>query len=533
MKKLLLFITFLGIASGLFAQVTKTVNLTTAGTLSTILTSDELNTVTTLTIIGNIDARDFKTMRDKMPLLAVLDLGSVTIAAYNGTEGTSPYSNGYPANAIPDYAFFNQGTNKGKTSLISVVLPSLVPSIGSYAFSGCTGLTTVAIPSSVTSIGEGAFLNCTGLITVDSNNPNYSSIDGVLFNKTKSSLIQCPISKIGSFTIPSSVTSIRAGAFSDCTGLTTVAIPSSVTSIGYMAFAGCSGLTTVAIPSSVTSIGNYAFVSCSGLTTVTIPFSVTSIGNWAFSYCSGLITVDSNNPNYSSIDGVLYNKTQTSLINCPISKIGSYTIPSSVTSIGVYAFLSCTRLTSVAIPSSVTSIGNSAFAECSGLTTVTMPSSLTSIGSEAFGYCWALTSITTSRLTPLDLSSSSYVFYQVNTTTCTLNVPLGSKSAYQAAQQWKDFTNIVEKNFTGIDPIISDQKLTVYPNPTSGKVKLVFDQLPLGGITLTVNDFTGKTILTQLIHENEAWIDLGGNSPGVYFINTNLKNYKVQKVILK
>jgi hypothetical protein len=92
---------------------------------------------------------------------------------------------------------------------------------------------------------------------------------------------------------------------------------------------------------------------------------------------------------------------------------------------------------------------------------------------------------------------------------------------------------IVEKDFTGIDPISNQQQLTIYPNPTSGKVKLVFDQIPQGGTTLIVNDVSGKTILTQFIQDKEEWIDLKGNTPGVYLLNTNLKNYKVQKVILK
>ena len=112
-------------------------------------------------------------------------------------------------------------------------------------------------------------------------------------------------------------------------------------------------------------------------------------------------------------------------------------------------------------------------------------------------------------------------------------VPVGSKSAYQVAEQWKDFTNIVEKDLTGIALITSDQQLIVYPNPTSGKVKLVFDQVPQGGTTLTVNDFNGKTILTRFIQNKKEWIDLKGNTPGVYLIRTNMKDFKVQKVILK
>lgn len=501
MKKLLLLLTFLSLTSGIFAQVSKTVNVSTAGTLSSTLASNELATITNLTVTGTIDARDFKTMRDKMPLLAVLDMSGVTIAAYYGSGGTSPSWGdfNYPANNFPNYAFSYPNTEQGKINLISIVLPTSCTTIDSFAFAHCNGLTNVTIPSSVKSLKQYVFYYCSGmnsiiipssvnsigfctfamnsgLVSVDSNNPNYSSLDGVLYDKAQTTLISCPISKIGSFTIPSSVTSIEI-----------------------YAFLGCKGLTIVTIPSSVTSIGDDAFEFCNGLTTVTIPSSVTSISMNAFKYCSGLITV---------------------------------TIPSSVTSIGVGAFRYCSSLTTVGIPLSMTLIEDYAFDGCKGLTTVTIPSSVTRIGMRAFQDCTGLTSITTTRLIPINLSSLN-VFYQVNKTTCKLYVPVGSKSAYQVADQWKDFTNIVEKDFTGIDPIISDQKLNTYPNPTTGKVKLVFDQIPIKGTTLTVNDFTGKTILTQSIQNKEEWIDLKGNSPGVYLIRTNMKDFKVQKIILK
>lgn len=92
---------------------------------------------------------------------------------------------------------------------------------------------------------------------------------------------------------------------------------------------------------------------------------------------------------------------------------------------------------------------------------------------------------------------------------------------------------VTQESTTGIAPIISDQKLIIYPNPTSGKVKLVFDQIPPDGTYLAVTDLTGKTIVKQFIQNKEEWIDLGGNMPGIYFIKTNLRNVKVQKVLLR
>ena len=229
-----------------------------------------------------------------------------------------------------------------------------------------------------------------------------------------------------------------------------------VTSIEWAAFYGCTGLTSVTIPNSVTSIGSSAFYGCTGLTSVTIPNSVTSIGT-AFVGCSGLteINVDENNSVYSSIDGVVLNKSQTELVCYPGGKQGAYTIPNSVTSIGRYAFQECRGLTSIDIPNSVTSIGDYAFSDCTGLTSVTIPNSVTSIGSSAFYYCSGLTDIYCHIEEPLTIDS--YVFNIVPKNTCTLHVPIGSKVKYEAADVWKSFLNIVEDLPTGIVSIDNSQ----------------------------------------------------------------------------
>ena len=236
--------------------------------------------------------------------------GTVTITGYDGPDGVLSITN-----KIDD-------------------LP--VTSIGDSAFNDCSGLNDVTIPNGVTSLGSNAFCECTHLLCI---------------------------------TIPDSVTNIGYQAFYDC-GLTNVMIGTNVTSIGDDAFYGCESLTSVTIPNSVTSLGSNAFCECRHLLCATIGNSVTSLGDSAFYDCQSLtaIMVDTNNHAYSSLDGVLFDKGQTTLIQCPAQDIaGTYVIPNGVTDIGKSAFSLCAYLFSVTIPNSVTNIGYGSFDGCSRL----------------------------------------------------------------------------------------------------------------------------------------------------------------------
>jgi hypothetical protein len=287
-----------------------------------------------------------------------------------------------------------------KNATGELVIPSTyegkpITSIGDEAFYGCSGLTSVTIPANVTSIGDRAFEDCSGLtnIGVDDGNTKYTSQDGVLFDKNKTSLVQFPAGKIGHYSIPDSVTSIRAEAFASCSSLTSVTIPNSVTSFGGWAFWQCSSLTSVTIPDSVTSIGEAAFQWCSDLTSVTIGNSITRIETGTFIGCSSLTSVTIPDSVTSIGDGAFQD-----CIN-----LTSVTMGNSVTSIGTVAFENCSSLTSVTIPDSVTSIGSWAFQRCSDLTSVTIGSSVTSIRRNAFKYCSSLTSITFEGNAPFSL----------------------------------------------------------------------------------------------------------------------------------
>lgn len=205
----------------------------------------------------------------------------------------------------------------------------------------------------------------------------------------------------GAVTIPDTinsypVTTIANNAFFNQTSLSSVLIGTNVTTIGDFAFAECYGLSSVTIPNSVTNIGTDAFTFCFSLSSITIPSSVASIGYRAFGSCINLpaISVAAANTNYSSLDGVLFDHSQTTLIQFPAGKTGSYLVPGSVTSIGDIAFDQCKHLTSVTIPMSVTNIGANAFEICSSLTSIVIPDSVTTLGSGAFRECYSLASIT-------------------------------------------------------------------------------------------------------------------------------------------
>ena len=290
------------------------------------------------------------------------------------------------------------------SSLAEIVIPASVTSIGGLAFSGCGSLSNIVIPASVTSIGDRAFFRC-------------GSLSDIVIPASVTSIGRTAFSGCGSLSsivIPASVTSIGDGAFSGCGSLSSIVIPASVTSIGNRTFSGCGSLSSIVIPPSITSIGEGAFSGCGFLSSIVIPDSVTNIGNGAFNNCASLqylsipksvICLNGNpfadwngrleclSPNFIYEDDVLFCKGRSKIISFRNKNIESYVIPSSVTSIGDWAFYGCDSLSEVVIPSSVTSIGDRAFKDCGSLSSIVIPSSVTSIGDWAFYDCRSLSDI--------------------------------------------------------------------------------------------------------------------------------------------
>ena len=253
---------------------------------------------------------------------------------------------------------------KACTSLESAIIPGSVVEIGYKAFYFCNSLESVTIPSSVTEIGYEAFSGCKNLKSIDvaSENNNYVSVSGILFNKDKTKLVCYPAGKTEiNYDVPYGVIVIDDGAFARCVSLTSITIPDSVMRIGGDGFYGCSNLMSITVPDGVASIEGYTFAYCTNLKSITISDSVTSIDYGAFMNCENL----------------------TSLI-----------IPEGVTSISSSTFENCSKLVSITIPDGVTSISHDAFRNCRKLVSITIPEGVVSIGREAFYLCTELESIT-------------------------------------------------------------------------------------------------------------------------------------------
>ncbi|MDH8701824.1 hypothetical protein M2138_001174 [Dysgonomonadaceae bacterium PH5-43] len=291
--------------------------------------------------------------------------------------------------------------------------------------------------------------------------------------------------------------------------LTSVTLPNTVKSIGTSAFGNCSDLTDITLGDSIAYIGKDAFEYCSSLVSVNIPKSVEEIDMPAFMQCPNIkeFIVSDENENYSSIDGVLFDKDGKKLFTYPSAKANTYSVPNGVTSIEQGAFMACAGLTNLTISDSVTDIAYGAFA-MSGLTKITFGTNVKNIGMAILMGSMALTEINSKSTTPPVVSDNG--FYGINAPACTLYVPTGSKTAYSTAAGWSEFTNIIEKDFTSINNINNNN---VSIQSISNGIAIETTE----ATNISVFNITGLKVYQSVVNGyEEVTLD-----KGVYIVNAN------------
>ena len=254
-----------------------------------------------------------------------------TITKYNGHAANVTIPSTIYGNKVTRirYSSFEENNN-----LMSVTIPNTVKEIGDSAFADCYSLSTVTFSNSLKSIGDGAF------------------------KKTN-------LKKV---TIPNSVTEIGVYAFSGCENLSSLTLSNKLDRIDEYCFENCTSLTSVTLPNSVTEIGGYVFDRCSSLKTASIGSGLKYCytqgdSRFIFSDCIALesITVSSSNNNYSSANGIMYDKKKTEILVYPQGKKDtSYTVPSTINNLYRMSTNNNPYLKTITIPSSVTDISDNA-----------------------------------------------------------------------------------------------------------------------------------------------------------------------------
>ena len=377
-----------------------------------------------------------------------------------------------------------------KNTFIKNVNLNFVGNIGSYAFQGCTGINTATI-SNQGNIGDYAFQGCRGISTATISNQGNIGDYAFQYNTgmTTTTLGESITSigkyafegctKLQSIDIPNSVQRMGSYAYRDCSNMQSVKIGTGLPAINTYTFAGCSSLADMQIGSNVNTIGTYAFENCTSLANITIPKAVKTIGNYTFSGCTALKNVIMEDSGDDTALSLGSNGSSPLFSSCPLdyvyigrnisySKSSSYgyspfyrntslrsvEITDRETEISENEFYGCTNLKEVKIGEGVTTIGDWAFSGCSSLDYFAFGSAVKDIGKEAFSDCTAMTRLISRATTPPTCGTQA--LDDINKWNCKLYIPTGAASAYQNADQWKEFFFVEEGDPTPVERIEAD-----------------------------------------------------------------------------
>ena len=409
-----------------------------------------------------------------------------------------------------------------------------VASIGNGAFENCISLTTVTIPYSVTSIGGCAFGNCSSLTSIDIPNSVTSIGGGVFYG----------CSSLTSVTLPNNITElnysynsgfVNSGFFENCSSLTSVTIPNSVTSIGDDAFLGCSSLTSIDIPNSVTSIGEQAFLGCGSLTSIDIPNSVTSIGEQAFHACSSLTSL--------SIDMTSVSNLSNTGLNTSI--LQNLTFGENVTSIASGAFNTSAFLQNVTcLATTPPTLADNTVFPYPNIATLTVPCGTLEAYSSATSF-WNM--FFSGRISEngynveVSVNDETFGSVAVESDCSSVTLTATASDCYEFLR-WNDGNTdnprtvalTSDTSFTAIFALIDNSslsedaefaELSVYPNPTRGKVS--FNQAIE---KVEVIDLSGKTVQT---YENANEINMETLPAGVYHLRMTIGDKTTTRKIIK
>lgn len=619
------------------------------GNMASVFTVDEMSGITNLTIKGTIDARDFRIMRDKMPLLTFLDLSGVSINKYGSSAALpgDPYKNA--VNQIPDSAFFDQKNGKGKTSLTTVILPNTMELIGARAFSHAAGLTSIKLPYTMKHMKINAFNSCPFMDTIYSYTLTPSSLWGItLYNidktncvlyvpfgskalyaeaygykefknivemaefkvmpieatlKVTSDIVHLKMQSQVAWTAEASeqwitVTPV-AGNGDQLITINAEANPSEMLRTATVTFKAAGNLlqiftvTQEGLPKTVDlSAGSLALRLSpeekknitSLVITGTMDASDFKTIRDQMPWLSFLDLTGARIVAYSGSNGTYagYNKYTGDAIpgNALMpedfeidSKVRTLLLPASLKLFSQFAFQGANALTSITIPPLVTSIGDDVFYGCGGLQKIHIPEGVSSIGINAFTYCFnlhtlsipstvkfiagyafsnlmSLDTIYSYAPIPLDLTNSPFVFSQIYKDSCILMVPYGSKALYAAADQWRDFPNIVEMSegqslafdqrtvITGVDETTTETTINCYPNPFTREMVIAITNPSYREINVEIYTISGQKIKTLAKAQKGQKIsctwngrDEGGKMmpDGMYLLKVNRDIRKVVK----